>query len=55
MSARPGRVKQVFEVPFGRPRTLSLKRDPVFLRIEDDIWKLIEEENPLMSGASGAA
>ena len=28
MSARPGRLKGVFKVPFGRPRTLSLKRDP---------------------------
>src|SRR5256885_3905623 len=28
MSARPGRVKQVFDVPFSRPRTLALKRDP---------------------------
>src|SRR5207244_4020372 len=30
MSARPGRVKGVFEIPFGRPRPLSLKRDPAF-------------------------
>jgi NitT/TauT family transport system ATP-binding protein len=45
MSARPGRVKAVFEAPFPRPRTLSLKRDPQFLRLEDDIWRLIEEES----------
>ena len=44
MSARPGRVKAVFEVPFGRPRTLALKRDPKFLEVEDRIWRLIEEE-----------
>jgi NitT/TauT family transport system ATP-binding protein len=43
MSHRPGRLKKVFTIPFGRPRTLSLKRDPVFLEIEDQIWKLIEE------------
>ena len=40
MSARPGRVKGVFEIPFGRPRPLSLKRDPAFLQIEDRIWQL---------------
>src|SRR5213075_2292307 len=31
MSARPGRLKGIFKIPFGRPRTLSLKRDPQFL------------------------
>ena len=45
MSARPGRVKDVFKVPFGRPRNLSLKRDPRFLELEDSVWKLIEEES----------
>jgi NitT/TauT family transport system ATP-binding protein len=45
MSARPGRVKDVFEVPFERPRSLSLKRDPRFLELEDSVWKLIEEES----------
>ena len=44
LSHRPGRLKQVFPIPFSRPRTLSLKRDPRFLEIEDQIWKLIEEE-----------
>ena len=55
MSARPGRVKAVFEIPFARPRTLSLKRDVRFLRIEDEIWKLIEEgsENIVASGVGG--
>jgi NitT/TauT family transport system ATP-binding protein len=44
LSARPGRLKQVFRIPFERPRTLNLKRDPRFLEIEDAIWRLIEEE-----------
>jgi NitT/TauT family transport system ATP-binding protein len=44
MSSRPGRLKGLFTIPFGRPRTLALKRDPKFLEIEDKIWKLIEEE-----------
>ena len=44
MSARPGRVKAVFDIPFGRPRTLALKRESRFLEIEDRIWRLIEEE-----------
>src|SRR5262244_3912754 len=45
LSSRPGRLKRVFQIPFGRPRTLGLKRDPKFLEIEDEIWKLIEEES----------
>ena len=45
MSARPGRVKDVFDVPFERPRSLSLKREPRFLELEDSVWKLIEEES----------
>jgi energy-coupling factor transporter ATP-binding protein EcfA2 len=44
MSARPGRVKGEFSIPFPRPRGLALKRDPKFLQLEDAIWKLIEEE-----------
>ncbi len=41
---RPGRFKAEFKVDFPRPRTLSLKRDPKFLALMDDIWRLIEEE-----------
>jgi NitT/TauT family transport system ATP-binding protein len=51
MSPRPGRIKEVFRVPFGRPRDLSLKRDPAFLEIEDAIWRLVEEKlEPLKMG-----
>ena len=52
MSARPGRVKGVFEIPFERPRPLSLKRDPRFLQIEDRIWQLIEEKPAAEAGRS---
>ena len=48
LSSRPGRLKKVFDVPFDRPRTLALKRDPRFLELEDEIWKLIEEESDRM-------
>jgi NitT/TauT family transport system ATP-binding protein len=54
MSARPGRLKGVFDVPFGRPRTLSLKRDPTFLELEDRIWHLIEEEADRLGMLAGA-
>jgi NitT/TauT family transport system ATP-binding protein len=44
LSARPGRVKGIFEVPFERPRSLSIKRDPKFLEVEDAIWGLVEDK-----------
>lgn len=44
MSGRPGTVKGVLDIPFERPRALSLKRDPRFLQIEDSIWQMVEEK-----------
>ncbi len=43
-SSRPGRVAADIRIPFARPRELSLKRTPEFLKIVDDIWSLIEQE-----------
>jgi NitT/TauT family transport system ATP-binding protein len=54
MSARPGKVKDVFKIPFSRPRTLSLKRDPRFLEIEDAIWQLVEEKPEKIMGVAMA-
>ena len=44
MGTRPGRIKKEFPISFDRPRSLSLKRDPKFLAMCDDIWRLIEQE-----------
>jgi NitT/TauT family transport system ATP-binding protein len=44
MSARPGSIKGIFEIPFERPRPLRVKRDSRFLEIEDAIWQLVEEK-----------
>lgn len=44
MGTRPGRIKGEFRIPFPRPRGLEVKRDPEFLRLNDEIWALIEEE-----------
>jgi NitT/TauT family transport system ATP-binding protein len=43
-SYRPGRLTADIQVPFARPRELALKRDPAFIGIVDQVWKLIEEE-----------
>ena len=43
-AARPGRVKATIKIDLPRPRDLSLKRDMRFLKYEDQVWNLIEEE-----------
>ena len=43
-AARPGRVKAMIKIDIPRPRDLSIKRDPRFLKYEDEVWNLIEEE-----------
>jgi ABC-type nitrate/sulfonate/bicarbonate transport system ATPase subunit len=48
-SARPGRVKEIVDVPFERPRPLTLKRDPRFLALEDPIWRLLHGEAGALS------
>jgi NitT/TauT family transport system ATP-binding protein len=54
MSARPGRVKGVIDIPFERPRSLRLKRDVRFLEVEEAIWQMVEE-TPDRIGMSRAA
>jgi NitT/TauT family transport system ATP-binding protein len=40
----PGHLRNELTIPFDRPRPLSIKRDPAFLRITDEIWTIIMEE-----------
>jgi NitT/TauT family transport system ATP-binding protein len=54
MSARPGRVKGIVTIPFPRPRSLAVKRDPKFLEIEETIWQMVEE-TPERIGMTKAA
>jgi NitT/TauT family transport system ATP-binding protein len=44
LTARPGRIKTIVQVPFARPRDLGLKHTPEFVELVDEVWKLIEEE-----------
>jgi len=41
---RPGRVKTSIDIAIERPRDLRVKRDPKFVRYEDEIWESIQEE-----------
>jgi NitT/TauT family transport system ATP-binding protein len=42
ISPRPGRIQQVIEVPFARPRRVEIKSDPAFLALRRDIWQLLK-------------
>jgi NitT/TauT family transport system ATP-binding protein len=43
-TARPGRLKEEVVIDLPRPRALSVKRTPEFVRYTDRIWRAIEEE-----------
>jgi NitT/TauT family transport system ATP-binding protein len=44
MSARPGRVKEVIDVPFGRPRSVEVEATAEFARMKQDIWESLRDE-----------
>lgn len=44
MSARPGRVKEILDVPFGRPRRLEFEATAEFAQMKQDIWESLRDE-----------
>ncbi len=44
MSARPGRIQEVIEVPFPRPREPRIRRLPEFQDLEERIWNMLRDE-----------
>src|SRR6266852_3636486 len=45
MTAQPGRIKQIIDVPFPHPRTLiTLSASPEFGQLKLDIWRVLEDE-----------
>jgi NitT/TauT family transport system ATP-binding protein len=45
MTAQPGRIKQIIDVPFARPRdVLALAASAEFGRLKLAIWRVLEEE-----------
>ena len=47
MSARPGRITNVFTVPFPRPRDEAVKTSPEFLMLRREIWQILKGSAPL--------
>jgi NitT/TauT family transport system ATP-binding protein len=47
MSARPGRIKEMLDVPFGHPRDgNALRTDPRFGEMRAHIWKQLHNTRP---------
>ena len=45
MTAQPGRIKKIIDVPFARPRDLlALSASPELGQLKLDIWRLLEDE-----------
>jgi NitT/TauT family transport system ATP-binding protein len=47
MTARPGRIKEVLEIPFGRPRVVeAVRADPRFAELRAHIWRQLHTARP---------
>lgn len=45
MTSRPGRIKEIRQVPFGPERhVLGLREDPAFGHLEAELWRLVADE-----------
>ena len=44
MSARPGRVRAVYDVVLARPRTAATRSMPEFVRLTQDLWQSLKPE-----------
>ncbi|KGH45651.1 mannosyltransferase [Modestobacter caceresii] len=44
MSARPGRVKEVIDVPFSRPRDVAIEGTSEFAQARQSIWESLRDE-----------
>src|SRR5260221_13932961 len=47
MTARPGRIKEVLDMPFGRPRDVdAMRADPRFAELRAHIWHQLHAARP---------
>jgi NitT/TauT family transport system ATP-binding protein len=56
MSARPGRLRELIDVPFARPRDVAVVRsDPRFAELREHIWEGLRSEVRLATVGAGPA
>jgi NitT/TauT family transport system ATP-binding protein len=47
MTARPGRIKEILDIPFGRPRDVeAVRADPRFAELRAHIWRQLHTARP---------
>jgi NitT/TauT family transport system ATP-binding protein len=47
MTARPGRIKEFLDTPFGRPRDVeAIRADPRFAELRSHIWRQLQSAQP---------
>ena len=52
MTARPGRIKEILDVPFGRPREVdAMRADPRFAELRLHIWHQLHTTRPRNANA----
>ncbi len=52
MTARPGRIKEVLDMPFGRPREVdAIRADPRFAELRQHIWRQLHSTRPRNANA----
>ena len=44
LTARPGRVSQIYPVDLGRPRALEVRASPAYGALLEKIWSRLREE-----------
>jgi NitT/TauT family transport system ATP-binding protein len=56
MSARPGRIKEILEMPFGWPRDIdAIRGDPRFAELRTHIWRQLHTPRTREAAPAGAA
>jgi NitT/TauT family transport system ATP-binding protein len=56
MSARPGRIKEIVEVPFARPRDIeAVRADQRFAELRAHLWRQLHTARPKRAGLAAAA
>ena len=56
MTARPGRIKEILDMPFGRPRDVeAVRADPRFAELRAHIWHQLHIARPTRAQAASEA
>ncbi len=52
MTARPGQVREIIDVPFERPRADDLEKEPAFAELKAYLWSILKAMQGNRAGAT---